>query len=146
MGQPRRRVPRPHSHQDLPVSLLHLARVGLLALFLAGGVATEFQQASAAPVGGCKATSKAKYNSGKPGKSPKGWKSNKSHCKNHKSHGFKGKGSKGKPHAPHCGGKPTSDPTGVPEIDANLFGAGALLLIGGSLVMVGRRRESFGLI
>lgn len=130
------------------MSLFSIARVGLLALFLAGGVATEIQQASAAPVGGCKATSKVKYNSGKKGKkgkSPKGWKSNKGHCKSHKGKWSKGKGSKNKPYAPHCG-KPTSEPAGVPEIDANLFGAGALLMIGGSLVLVGRRRESVGLI
>lgn len=147
MGHPRRCVPRQAFSLDRPMSLSSLARVGLLALFLAGGVATEIQQASAAPVGDCKATSKVKYNSGKKGKSSKGWKSNKDHCKSNKGKWSKGKGkgSKNKPNAPYCG-KPTSDPAGVPEIDANLFGAGALLMIGGSLVLVGRRRESIGLI
>lgn len=127
------------------MSLFSIARVGLLALFLGGGVAAEFQQASAAPVGGSKGTSKAHHHSGKQGKSSKGWKSDKGHSKSHKGKWSKGKGSKSKPHAPHCG-KPTSDPAGVPEIDANLFGAGALLMIGGSLVLVGRRRESVGVI
>lgn len=122
------------------MSISHLARVGLLAAFLAGGVATEINSASAAPsaptaIGG-KSCSSVKYGSKKSGKK----------CNKNKQgkHSKKGK-SKGKPGGAHCGPKPNAKPKGVPEIDANLFGAGALLMIGGSLVLVGRRRESFDL-
>ncbi|MEZ5978113.1 MAG: hypothetical protein R3F34_07850 [Planctomycetota bacterium] len=38
------------------------------------------------------------------------------------------------------GGDCGPTPTGVPEIDANLLGAGALLLIGGGLVLASRSR------
>jgi hypothetical protein len=42
-------------------------------------------------------------------------------------------------HRPGCG-HPGGQPGGIPELDPGLFGSAAVLLIGGTLVLHGRRR------